>query len=140
MNKNRQNPSVQYRLDSIQDEDLRSRLEHKYLEFETLRKIQVESFRNAQRNAALATKAMAEMQLAEMDFIIDAGEAFDLISTEPNWITRRTGDGHVVLECLLTQNDIQNIARVQTSQVRNQVENAIGDDADDTDGLFNRDN
>jgi hypothetical protein len=133
---NVQHASVSYKLSDVNDEDLRRRLEYKYLEFEVLRKSQVESYRAAQRAAAMASKAMAEVQLAELDFVIDAGEAFELITTEPNWITRRSGNGEVVLECLLTQSDIQNIARTQTKQIREQVKPDADDGDNDGNDLF----
>jgi hypothetical protein len=131
--------SVQFKLSEVEDPALRERLEMQYMQLEVQKRTQVQAQRQSQRANAEAVKAMAEVMLSELDFVISAGEAFDLVQTEPNWMTRRTKDGAVVLECLLTQNDIQNIQRTQVGHVREQIAEANGgSDGDDTD-LFNND-
>ena len=125
--------SVQFKLSEVEDPVLRERLEMQYMQLEVQKRTQVQTLRQAQRAGAEATKAMAEVILSELDFVISAGDAFDLVQTEPNWMTRRTKDGAVVLECLLTQNDIQNIQRTQVGHVREQIAEATGgEDGDDT--------
>jgi hypothetical protein len=131
---------VKLRLSEVEDAELRQQLEHQYIALEVHKRAQVESLRAAQRAAVMATKAMAEVQLAELDFIIKAGDAggpFDLITTEPNWITRRSREGNVILECLITQNEMQDIARAQVKQVKEQV----GQDSpnDDDNDFFRKD-
>lgn len=134
---NKAAPSIKYKLSDVQDEDLRSKLEHGYIAYENLKRIQVETLRKAQRATAEANRAMADVQLAEMDFLIDASDAFDLISTEPNWITRRNSEGQVILECLLTQKDIQDIQRTQMKHVKDHVKPIIDEeDGEDASGLF----
>ncbi|MGD0904925.1 MAG: hypothetical protein ABR924_18535 [Terracidiphilus sp.] len=131
-------PSIRFKLSEVEDEDLRSKLEMKYVELEVHKRTQVQSIRAAMRAQALAAKALAETQLAELDFIIDASEAFDLITTEPNWITRRSKEGAVILECLLTQNEMQDIARAQVKHVKEQVQEQTpnDDDGDNGPGMF----
>lgn len=135
MKTNKVQPSVKLRLAEVEDPELRQQLEHQYIALEVHKRAQVESLRSAQRAAVMATKAMAEVQLAELDFIIKAGEAggpFDLITTEPNWITRRSREGNVILECLITQNEMQDIARAQVKHVKEQVrEDSPNDDDSD---------
>lgn len=135
MSNRKQHPSIQYRLSEINDEELRTRLEHKYIEVEVHKRTQVESLRAAQRAAAMATRAMADVQIAELDFVIEAGEAFDLVQTEPAWMVRRNKEGAIVLECLLTQSDIQNIQRAQVNHVREQAKE-LNKDEPDTNGMF----
>lgn len=127
-------PSVQYRLSDIDDPALKEKLEQQFLTVEIQKTLQVEALRNAERAAAMAMKAMAEVKLAEVDFLIASGEAFDMVKTEPNWMIRRSKEGSVVLECLLTRNDMENIARVQTKKLRDEVDKEVQDD--DLDGLF----
>jgi isoleucyl-tRNA synthetase len=127
-------PSVQYKLSDIDDSELKERLEQQFLAVEAQKTLQVEAMRSAERAAAMAMKAMAEVKLAEIDFLIAAGDAFDMVRTEPSWMIRRQREGGVVLECLLTQNDIENITRVQTKKLREQAEKEIDDS--DTGGMF----
>jgi hypothetical protein len=129
--------SHQHYLSEIEDPQLREKLENKYASLETYKKLQVEAIREAQRASARATMAQAQAQLEEIEFIIAAGEAFDLIATEPNWLTRRNSRGQVLLECLLTQTDIQTIARAQAGEIRKQVRQNLDDD--DANSMFKAD-
>ena len=128
--------SIQFKLGDVQDPALREKLEMKYMQFEVVRREQVVALRQAQKAMAEAQKNAAEVAISELDFIIEAGEAFDLIQTEPYWVTRRNKEGQVLLECLLTQNDIQNITR---KQVKNMREQTSTDDGDDSPGMFGDD-
>lgn len=138
MSKPSQHSSVIYSLSSIEDETLRSRLEHSYIMFEVLKKDQVEAIRQAQRAQARAQQALAAAALAELDFLIDASEAFELISSEPAWITRRDKNGKVLLECLITQGEIQSIQKSAIKQMRKQTAELQDNDDDDspTDSMF----
>lgn len=135
-------PSVTYLLSDVKDEALREKLERKFIEFETLKRLNVEAQRAALRAQANAMKTAAEVQLSQLDFLIQASEAFDLISTEPIWMIRRRGsDGEVVLECLLTEKDMQKMARAQTKQMKDQMSEIAGhddeeDEEDDDNTLF----
>lgn len=125
-------PSVTYLLSDVKDEALKEKLETKFIEFETLKRLNVEAQRGALRSQANAMKTAAEVQLSQLDFLIQASEAFDLISTEPIWMIRRRGsDGEVVLECLLTEKDMQKMARAQTKQMKEQISEITGHDDDE---------
>ncbi len=127
-------PSVTYLLSDVKDEALREKLEHQFLTFEGLKRINVEAQRAALRAQANAMKTVAEVQLAQLDFLIQASEAFDLISTEPIWMIRRRGsDGEVLLECLLTERDMQKMAHAQTKQMKDNISEITGG-ADDDEG------
>jgi hypothetical protein len=128
------NQSVNFLLSDVKDEELRERLEHKFIEFETLKRMNVETQRSALRAIANAAKTVAEVQLAQLDFLIQASEAFDLITTEPIWQIRRRGDGEVVLECLVTEKDMQKMQRAQTKQMKDQIQEINGHDDEDGDG------
>ncbi len=131
-----------YLLSDIGDEELRSKLEHKYIEFETLKSLSVETQRMALRSQANAMKTAAEVQLAQLDFLIQASEAFPRINMEPMWMLRRRGDGEVVLECLVTERDMQRMAKAQTKQMKDQLEEISGHDNDEDDeeddGIFRK--
>ena len=131
-----------YLLSDIGDEELRSKLEHKYIEFETLKSLSVETQRMALRSQANAMKTAAEVQLAQLDFLIQASEAFPRINMEPVWMLRRRNDGEVVLECLVTEKDMQRMAKAQTKQMKDQLEEITGrdeeEDDDEDDGIFRK--
>ena len=138
----KQGPSVVYQLSDIEDEELKGRLEMKFIEFETLKKLSVESQRAALRAQAHTMKTTAELQLTQLDFLIEASEAFDLISTEPIWMIRRRRDGQVVLECLLTEKDMQHMAQAQTKQMKDQISEITGsvpgEEDEDDNGMFKK--
>ena len=121
MNKKPKITTKQFRLSDIEDLELRERLEHKYIGFSTHKRDLVEKLRVAEAAAARASIAAANVSLAQTEFLIEAGDAFDLVATEPNWILRRDHDGVVVLECLLTESDMQKVARHQVSKMKEQV-------------------
>jgi hypothetical protein len=120
-----------YLLSDVQDPELKERLEHQFIQYEGLKKMYVEAQRNAFRAQANATKTLAEVQLSQLDFLIAASAAFDLISTEPIWMLRRRGDGQIAMECLLTERDIQRIARAETKKMKERIQEAGQDDDDD---------
>ncbi len=133
-------PSVTFNLSTVADEDLKSKLEMKYIEFETLKRMNVTATRDAMRAQANAIKAGAEVSLAQMDFLIQAAEAFDLINTEPIWMTRRSNNGDVILECLLTEKDMQRMAKAQSKQMKDQISEITGAEEEEEDpgddGMF----
>ena len=126
-------PSQIFLLSDVKDEELREKLEHQFISYETLKKLNVEAQRVALRGQANALKTGAEVQLAQLDFLIQASDAFDLISTEPIWMIRRRADGEVVLECLVTEKDMQRMAKAQTKQMKDQIKEITGDDDEDDD-------
>jgi len=124
-------PSVVYLLSDVKDPELKEQLEHQFIQFEGLKKMYVEAQRNAFRAQANATKTLAEVQLSQLDFLIAASGAFDLISTEPVWMIRRRGDGEIAMECLLTERDIQRIARAETKKMKERTLEDGGQDDDE---------
>jgi hypothetical protein len=124
--KKQSGPSVSYTLSQVRDEELRSRLEHRFIEFEALKAGNVTAQRTALRAQSNAIRSAAEVQISQLDFLMEAGEAFDLIATEPLWMVRRRGDGEVVLECLLTEKDMHNMARAQSKQMKDQIAEITG--------------
>lgn len=136
-------PNITYLLSDVKDEALREKLEKRFIEFETLKRFNVEAQRSALRAQSNYMKAAAEVQIAQLDFLIEASEAFELISTEPIWMIRRRGaDGEVVLECLLTERDMQRMAHAQTKQMKDQIKEITGTEGDeedeDDDGMFTK--
>jgi hypothetical protein len=143
MSKQVQHETVKFKLSDVDDEELRTKLEHKFLVYENLKREQVKAIREAQRAAARGTMALAEVQLSESELLIEASEAFDLISTEPAWIIRRSPNGAVIFECMLTQTDIQNVQRGQIKQMKEQIKPTVDDDDDEDDsasdeGMFRK--
>jgi hypothetical protein len=135
--------NVTHLLSEVKDDALREKLERRFIDFETLKRMNVEAQRSALRAQANAMKTAAEVQLAQLDFLIEAAEAFELISTEPVWMIRRRGaDGEVVLECLLTERDMQRMAHAQSKQMKDQIKEITGtedDEQDDNDdGMFTK--
>jgi hypothetical protein len=132
MKRHSSQPSVVYLLSDVEDPELKEKLEHQFIQYEGLKKMYVEAQRNAFRAQANATKTLAEVQLSQLDFLIAASGAFDLISTEPVWMIRRRGDGQIIMECLLTERDIQRMARAETKKMKERtMEITDGDSEDD---------
>jgi hypothetical protein len=133
---NRNNaPRIAFSLKDIESEDLRDKLGMNYIMLEQLKRIRVQAIRSVELAAAEAAKASAEVSIAETKLLIDAGEAFDLITTEPAWQVRRNGQGDVIFECLLTETDVQNLQRAHSQQIRSQAANAVSGD-DSSSGMF----
>jgi Glu-tRNA(Gln) amidotransferase subunit E-like FAD-binding protein len=125
--------TIQFFLSDVKDEELRDALEHKFLSFEGLKRQNIEAQRSALRAQSDAARVIAELQISQLDLLTKAGDAFDLITTEPMWIVRRRGDGQVVFECLVTEKDIHQMARAQSKQMKDQIAEISGHDNDDED-------
>jgi hypothetical protein len=95
--------------------------------------MQVEALRLAARSSANAAKLQAEVQLAQLDFLITAGEVFDLVNIEPVWLTRRDRSGQILLECVMTERDMQNMMRAQAKQIKQQTSEVNGKENDEGD-------
>jgi len=130
MARNRVLRTTKYKLSEIEQKspDQFQELTELFIEFERYKTSLVEEYRKVAEavsdldiSKAMATKSMGK-------FLRQAGDAFPLVKTEPQWWIYRNKDGEIVLESAFTERDYRNASRANKASLSREVQSEDGAD------------
>jgi hypothetical protein len=118
-------------LNSIEDPELKSELKGMFTSYQINRELAVEKSRTAAKAKSESDIQTAQAHISLLTFLAKAGDHFDQIRREAQWLAYSKGDD-VIIENPFSEQDIRNLMNVERASLQQRAE-GLQENSDDGD-------